>query len=600
MLLPTLLLVAAALPAPVTGGAQFAVSPDGVDLLTSYVEGERYEVDLAQVGGAYSCWDELGILDFNLDIPVETVDVALEQGQLRVQVTFGTIQGQDMVVYGVDEDYFDVCPEFDSELLYVTIEDPTFEVVLQPSVSDGQLWLGVVGTPVVSGDLDMDIDWFPDDLVLAFYEETFFEEVAEAARTYIPEAVATFFDAEMLSGTVDDYALRASLTDVAVDSSALAVGLDLETTWLGEAACTPGAGGDGKGREPSLDLTPGRSSLAIGVTEAQLNETFQRLQSEGFFCFGADRMDLVYEGLADLFDPSVAGLEASASLAHAPVLTLDAGGGTALFQGVTLDVRGTLDGRAVDLLSLEGDLSARIDVGLEPALTSLTLSLHDLSLDIRSLEADHLLSDSATASDHLASFLETWAAGWAEEQVQDMALFTAQYHLYGTWLRVDRVEYATGGLEVFLSLFDEDDPAVDKVAPDTSAQVGSTNPGEGTATASWSGTDDRGGALGYAWRVDGGGWSSFTLDEGVVLEDLSPGEHWLEVKARDGWLNEDPTPASTPFRLSGTGGNGEGGDGGETGGCGCAAGAKGATGGAAWAALAGIGLALRRRSRRRA
>ncbi len=550
----TVLLLALVLPmasaAPVAGGAQVAVYPAGIELVTGWFEGETYELDYDEVGAEYSCYDELGIRDFNLDIPLDSIETTLRDDYLDVRVEFGTIHGEDMEVYGLDEDYFDLCIEFDSDLLYITVTDPVFEATLQPRVQGGELIIDVLGSPSVTGDLDMDIDWWPDDLVLAFYEETIFETLSETASEMIPELVAEAFDQDMLSGAFDDYAVAATLDDADVSPQALFVGADLDASWTGEASCDPGAEQDSAGREPQLDLSDDLgSTLAIGLTEYQLNALMRQLMADGFFCFDPDRMDLVYEAVEELFDPGVANLEASASLGEAPVMVVESDGADVLFQGIVLEVAGTLDGQHQTLLRAEANLGAVAEIGANSALAALTMSLHDLDLQILDLEAEHLLSDSPDAEEHLVDFLEGWVAEWIEEQVQGIAMFATQYHLYGTYLRLDRVLWMTGGVALYASLYDEDDPAVDLTPPDTQAWLIEALPDQSTARLAYTGNDDKSTELAFTWQLDGSGWAAWTTETEATLEDLLSGTHVFEVKSRDGWLNEDTSPASVEFDL---------------------------------------------------
>ena len=594
---PVLLALALCQPAPalpVGGGAQVALYPSGIELATGWFEGETHTIEEPVLSGEYSCWDEVGIRDFSLEVPVRTVEVTLREHFLDVRVEFGTIHGEDMEVYSIDADYFDTCVEFESDLLYITVTDPVFEVSLQPRVQGGELILEVLGDPEVTGDLDMDIDWFPDDLVLFFYEDTIFEKLSETARTMIPELVASTFDASMLSGAYDDYAVAATLADATVTSDALWVGADLEATWLGTPSCDPGAEQPPAGREPELDMADAQgSTMAVGLTEWQLNALLRQLQADGFFCFDPDRMDYVYAAVEELFDPSIADLAASANIGEPPVLVVESSGADALFQGLELEVTGTIAGQPQVLLAATADLRAQASLGVDPALASLTMSLHDLELEILDLQADHLLSDAEDAEDHLVDFLEGWVAEWVAEQVQDLALFATQYHLFGTYLRLDSTTWQTGGVVIHASLYDEDDPAVDLTPPDTQAWLLETMPVANWARIGWSGNDDKSTELAFATQLDGGGWSSWSTDTELVVEDLLVGTHSVEVKARDGWLNEDPTPAVVDFELEA----GEIDKGDEPKRCGCASG-RGAMAGW-WVVLVGVVISGCRRGTRR-
>jgi MYXO-CTERM domain-containing protein len=587
-LLPPLILLVAPESMAVTGGAQVALYPAGIELATGWFEGETHTIEEPVLGGEYSCWDEVGIRDFSLEVPVQTVTVTLREHYLDVRVEFGTIHGEDMEVYSLDADYFDACVEFESELLYVTVEDPVFEASLQPRVQDGELIIEVLGDPEVTGDLDMDIDWFPDDLVLYFYEDTIFEELSEAARTMIPELVASTFDAEMLSGSYDDYSVAATLADAGVIPEAILVGADLEAGWLGTPSCDPGPEQGPAGREPELDLSDsGGSTMAVGLTERQLNGALRQLQADGFFCFDPDRMDYVYDAVEELFDPSVGELAASANIGEPPVMVIEPSGADITFQGLELEVTGRLAGQQAVLLAATADLQAEVSIGVDPVLASLTMSLHELDLSITELEADHLLSDAEDAEEHLIDFLEGWVAEWVAEQVQGVALFATQYHLFGAYLRLDETLWRSGGVIIRASLYDEDDPAVDLTPPDTQAWVLETT-ADGARVA-WSGNDDNSTTLAFAHQLNGGGWSSWTTDIELVVDGLRPGDHRVEVKARDAWLNEDPTPAEASFELV----PGAVDDGDPEKHCGCAS----RRGGGWWLALLGLLVGLRRRRR---
>lgn len=57
-------------------------------------------------------------------------------------------------------------------------------------------------------------------------------------------------------------------------------------------------------------------------------------------------------------------------------------------------------------------------------------------------------------------------------------------------------------------------------------------------------------SLQFAWRLDGGPFSSFSSQTQVSFTGLTPGSHTFEVKARDLAGNEDPTPARRTFTVS--------------------------------------------------
>ncbi|MEA2428972.1 MAG: large repetitive protein [Thermoleophilaceae bacterium] len=95
---------------------------------------------------------------------------------------------------------------------------------------------------------------------------------------------------------------------------------------------------------------------------------------------------------------------------------------------------------------------------------------------------------------------------------------------------------------------------VDGTAPDTTI-TGSPDLASSSTTPAftWSGGDGSGsGVADYAYRVDGGAWSSFGPATTVTLPALSEAQHTFQVKARDAVGNEDATPASYTWTVDTT------------------------------------------------
>ena len=53
----------------------------------------------------------------------------------------------------------------------------------------------------------------------------------------------------------------------------------------------------------------------------------------------------------------------------------------------------------------------------------------------------------------------------------------------------------------------------------------------------------------YSWRLDGGPWSPFSHQDQVLVSDLEPGTHSVEVRSMDREFNADPTPAAQTFGV---------------------------------------------------
>ena len=93
---------------------------------------------------------------------------------------------------------------------------------------------------------------------------------------------------------------------------------------------------------------------------------------------------------------------------------------------------------------------------------------------------------------------------------------------------------------------------VDNTPPDTAISSGPI--GEITAssaTVTYTGTDNitPAGNLVFAWRLDGGTYTSFSAGTTATLTGLIEGPHSVDVKARDLAGNEDPTPATRLFTV---------------------------------------------------
>ena len=54
--------------------------------------------------------------------------------------------------------------------------------------------------------------------------------------------------------------------------------------------------------------------------------------------------------------------------------------------------------------------------------------------------------------------------------------------------------------------------------------------------------DNSSGPFAFSWRLDSGKWSEWSGDAAFTIPMPTPGEHVIEVRARDTWLNVDPTP----------------------------------------------------------
>jgi len=94
----------------------------------------------------------------------------------------------------------------------------------------------------------------------------------------------------------------------------------------------------------------------------------------------------------------------------------------------------------------------------------------------------------------------------------------------------------------------------DSLPPDTRITFGLIEIGaEGNTTISWTGkdywNDTPSEELEFSFRLNGGEWSTFSLDNRKQFLGLKHRKHTFEVRARDTDFNIDPTPASLKFTV---------------------------------------------------
>lgn len=534
----------------VEGGIRAAVFPQGLRFVEEQLSGLDYALDYPELSGEYDCYQQIGVRNVNLDIPIDEVDLWSEDGVLSVIVRFGTIRGEDMDLYGESEDWFDYCVSFDTTIEYINLEDARVSLDLRPVIRDGELELELASTPSVTGDLDTDISWFPDDLALYWFEDTLFELVGEGLGDALPGTIAPLLSDALLGVQYDNFTVAVGLDDVAIDLDGVVLSASPEVSWSGDEGCPyEGRERGGSGRTPEITFRDDGAEIAVGVSEGMVNELFQEAWLDGFFCFSEGDVDGLLDLLRGYFSPEVVGLAGSASLGAPPALYIDEGGIRLVLENLQLDITGVLDGQEVSLLSLNGDIEGSLEPSVDRDLSALRLTLHELSLDVVRLQAEYFVSDEPDAEENIASFAENWVSAWANEQTSSFVLFDTLYNVFDVVIQVDRIEYQDGAVAVYVDLYDSGDPEVDTEPPETEAQLVST--GADSASLSFRGTDDREGALAFSYSVDGSSWSAWSTETLVTIEGLPPSSYAVDVIARDQWLNVDPTPAQVRFELAG-------------------------------------------------
>ena len=132
-------------------------------------------------------------------------------------------------------------------------------------------------------------------------------------------------------------------------------------------------------------------------------------------------------------------------------------------------------------------------------------------------------------------------------RIADVPIYGNLFEVSGLFLRVDEMSTEYGAIRAAGSLYDSSDPDVDVDPPDTDAYISRTT--AESVHVKWTATDDGEGPIAYAWRLNSGAWSYWTSESTGMVPTPKPGTHIIEVRARDAWLNTDPTPKAVVFRV---------------------------------------------------
>lgn len=542
-----LILSASALALPASGDLQVRVHAPALGFAEAQAEALDpfiAEPDLHE--DDVDCWDRVGVADFNLSVPLDTVTLEADQGVFRVDIEFGDLLGTGWTVYSEDEETFDTCPEFSVDVDRFAVLDARFTGALEPVVDGDAVSFRWVGSPTLDGEIDTDIAWVPDDLILFFVEGLVFAQAEAAVEVALPPVLEAALAQPLLDGEYGGFDVTMRLEDAEVVGSGLAFGATTGVSFSGTPACVVPSGGVAPGgRSPALDLAPvGDSHLTVGLTEAFTNQLFFAAWESGAFCYEPETFQDLADKLDPIVDSDVTGLTGLASLDSPAELRFTADGARLSLTGQRLQIEGYRNGNAVQVVDAVLDLDARVRFGFAPSLTALTVSLHDLDVDFRQVELDGGLGG---FGDRVRGLVQEWLAAALEEELQRIPVFDSLFYVSGIAIQIESVQPEDGGVAVALRLYDEQDPAVDRVAPDTTARLVAA--GKRRAELSWAGTDDREAPLAWAWQLDGQGWSDWTNDTAVIVDDLAEGQHIFTVKTRDAWLNEDPSPARVSFRT---------------------------------------------------
>jgi hypothetical protein len=543
-------LITTALALPSEAGVQLALYAPGAELAGETIGSQVFDIAEPLVSGEAACYDAVGIRDLNVHIPVREAYVELLEGAISVDIFFEQIHGEDMILFGEDEDWLDVCPSFETEFHSFQLNDARVRLTLQPWVDGDSVHLDVLGTPIISGEITTDIEWVPDVLITSFVEEAIWDAVSGRVTEAIPALVGELVDTSLYAGDVGDLRVAVDLVDVEIDSDAMVIGMDLDAEWRGESCLVMNPPTEPIGRTPSVDFGKGDGSdIGLGLTERQLNGLLLGAWADGLLCFEYGPLSGVLDAVGDSLSEPLEQAELELSFGAPPAFRLDSGRIRLDLNEFHIALIGMLDGLPVELFKLDADIEAAVELSVDADISSIVLSMVYVDLKVSELQADALLSEQDGAEERLVSFIEGWVMETVGARLQEVPLYGTLLNASSIFIRLDSVQVDNGALMMTASLFDADDSAVDTEPPNTEARIVSA--GSDILELQWRGSDNKHEGLSYSWRIDGAEWSSWTQEERAEIPSPDFGPHIIEVRARDGWYNVDPSPAILSFEIPG-------------------------------------------------
>ena len=414
-------------------------------------------------------------------------------------------------------------------------------VELVPTFTADGFEMEIIGEPTVTGNITTDIDWVPDGLILSFAEDAIFDAITEVFLDRVPAMASSLVTASIFAAEVGDIALDVTLTDLDHDRRALAIGMDVDAEWRGEACIISGVASEPAGRTPQVDFTTlDGVDVAVGITEYQLNRLFHGAWADGLFCFDAGPLSSVAPSIESLVSGMVANPEVDMALIEAPRFTISDDGIELTLEDLHLSIVGEVDGQEIVLLGLDADLELAVGVSVDHSVSSFALDLTQATLEITALTADPLFQSGSVAQAQIQSFVEGWAMDALSTQLSEVPIYGNLFHASGVYLRVSNVSTEEGAVVISGDLYDEGDEEVDTEAPDTMAQISGRTRDEILIRAE--AKDNTSGPFAFSTRLDSGAWSAWSGESSFTIPMPKPGEHVIEVRARDAWLNVDPTP----------------------------------------------------------
>ncbi len=564
------------MPAPASSAASTAPAPVIYDALgarlteraNGFIESQLNQKDLAIhrdriEKAAVKCFDLVGINNLDIATHINLADLDWQATPDGLAVTayidYLDVMGQ---LFGEDSDTFDLCPSFSVTLNQMRLEGIVFTANVVPSAVNYDLYVNFNQPPQISVEnLVVDINNFPgfvEDLVFSteFVQDFLFAKVNELLAEKVPELTKEALFYAMFTGTAGpgfDYAVGVSSIDVGAEGANAM--LDIQVDFDGVAPpCLPPANMPDftKRGTPGLGEYGDTSMLELSVADAGVNEVLWAAWKSGFLCFDSELHPIeAFEHVLEGINP-VAGemLKYRVVVAKPPQVLFHDGKVEANVEQFYVEAKAIgADGTEKQLLVLKADLRMGVNLEVDRATNRVLVSLDGTDIQFQQIESEVLFNEERDTEQHLKDFVQGFVIPRLNDRINDMPVTNALFPVSDYIVLLDSLNLREGHAVAGASLFRADDPAVDKVAPDTTIVSSPALIDTTYTTMEFSGSDDRAGSLVYSWQIDGAGWSSWSEELEAELSALTQGQHVFEVKARDRWMNEDASPASVSFTV---------------------------------------------------
>lgn len=514
------------------------------------------------------CYDMIGINDAVIEMSLKEVQLDFQGGaneslELVLVVPRIELMGE---LFADDSDFFDLCPSFSTNIQEFLVTGVVFTANISPSVDENYfLQIDFVAPPQIYFDnLSIDLENFSDtleDLVFSaeFIQDFIMARINSVLAEMVPEMMRETALQAVFEGEAGGFEFVIGVGEIAIDDNGGNINLDVGlASSLPTASCidqVPGVafnpvGPMGLGQHNDLSM------LEFSITDAILNQALYVAWRVGFMCFSDEHSQLaVFESLLPGLE-SLSGeqLQYTVAVQQPPRVDFKTNGQIVLtVKDFQMEAYSAFSGESPKLLfGVEADFTAAAILTMDKQTNQILLSLDALSADFSRLESEVLYSDNPSAEEDLINLITGYVLPRMQNEFTDIPVTNSIIYAADYVLLVDFLDIVQGHAVAGLSLFETDDPSIDRVAPDTfftyspAATTYSTE-----SIIQYDGTDSGGGGgeLVFSYKLDDAAWSPWKKEKFAELPALTDGTHTVQVKARDRFLNEDSTPAVANFAV---------------------------------------------------